>query len=123
VPERPAAAALALLVALACFLGAWLGLGLVPQPMGVALFWPAARVAAGAVPAVEARARPWTAAGARQRRLKPETVDLGARLEGMLELLRHSLGSRVAVETDLAADLWPVTVDPGLLEIAVLNLR
>ena len=59
---------------------------------------------------------------ARQQALKPETFDLAERLEGLVALLRHSLGSPVQVETRFAADLWPVTVDPGQLETAVLNL-
>ena len=59
---------------------------------------------------------------ARQQSLNPETIDLNERLHTMSELLRHSLGSRIRIETDFAADLWPVTVDASQLETAVLNL-
>ena len=59
---------------------------------------------------------------ARRQSLRPETVDLNVRMASMCGLLRHSLGSRIRIETRFAADLWPVTVDPGQLETAVLNL-
>ncbi len=59
---------------------------------------------------------------ARQQSLKPETFGLGERMRAMVELLRHSVGSAVRIETDVAPDLWLVTLDPGQLETAVLNL-
>jgi PAS domain S-box-containing protein len=59
---------------------------------------------------------------ARRQTLRPEVIDVGARLTGMSELLRQTLGSRIRVETDIAPDLWPVRVDVGQLEIAILNL-
>ena len=59
---------------------------------------------------------------ARRQALAPETLDLNARLLGLSELLRQTLGSAVRVETELAADLWPVHCDPGGLEVALLNL-
>jgi PAS domain S-box-containing protein len=59
---------------------------------------------------------------ARKQALQPEVFGLNARLVGMSELLRHTLGSRIRVETDFAADPWPVFVDLGQFEIALLNL-
>lgn len=59
---------------------------------------------------------------ARKQTLRPEVIDVGMRLAGMSGLLRQTLGSGIRVETDLASDLWPVCVDPGQLEAALLNL-
>jgi PAS domain S-box-containing protein len=59
---------------------------------------------------------------ARRQSLQPEAFDLNARLEGMAELLRRTLGSRIRVETDFEAELWPAHADPSQLEVAVLNL-
>ncbi|HEY1300981.1 MAG TPA: ATP-binding protein [Stellaceae bacterium] len=51
-----------------------------------------------------------------------ERVDLNGELRGMAELLARTVGGGIAIETDLAADLWPVEADPTQLELAVLNL-
>lgn len=59
---------------------------------------------------------------ARKRTLQPETFDLNARLGGMSELLRRTLGSRINVKTDFAGDLEKVMADPSQLEVSVLNL-
>lgn len=59
---------------------------------------------------------------ARKQTLQPEAFDLNARLAGMSELLRHTLGSRIVVRTDFAADLALAMADPSQLEVAVLNL-
>ncbi len=59
---------------------------------------------------------------ARQQPLEPVALDLNARLGAMTELLRHSLGSRIALETEFAEGLPPATLDPAQLETAVLNL-
>ena len=59
---------------------------------------------------------------ARKQTLRPELIDVGTRLAGMSELLRQTLGSGIRVETDFAAGLWSVRVDPGQLEAALLNL-
>ena len=40
----------------------------------------------------------------------------------MTELLARTVGSGVAIETDLAPDLWPVDADATQLELAVINL-
>jgi PAS domain S-box-containing protein len=51
-----------------------------------------------------------------------ESVDLAAVLDGMRELLDRSLRGDVQVRMEFEEDLWPVEVDPGELELAVLNL-
>ncbi|HXC91158.1 MAG TPA: ATP-binding protein [Stellaceae bacterium] len=58
-------------------------------------------------------------------RRQPEAVaplDLNAQLLGMTELLARTVGSGVAIETDLAPGLWPIDADPTRLELAVINL-
>lgn len=59
---------------------------------------------------------------ARRQTLKPETIDLGARLNGMRELLERSLRADILVDIKVALDLWPVKSDPTQLELAILNL-
>ncbi len=58
----------------------------------------------------------------RSHTLRPETVDLSRQLHDMEELLDRSLRGDVHVEVRMAADLWPVEVDPGELELALINL-
>lgn len=59
---------------------------------------------------------------ARRQTLKPETMDLRARLNGMRELLERSLRADILVDIKIAPDLWPVKSDPTQLELAILNL-
>jgi len=58
----------------------------------------------------------------RRAPLKPEVVDLAARLEGARVLLERGLGETIVVELDFPADLWPVEIDPGQLDVALLNI-
>jgi signal transduction histidine kinase/ActR/RegA family two-component response regulator len=58
----------------------------------------------------------------RKQPLQAHTLDLAHQLGGMRELLDRSLGEGTQVELKLAEDLWPVHVDPGELELVVLNL-
>jgi len=58
----------------------------------------------------------------RRQPLRPEPLDLGRQIGDMRELLDRSLRGDVDVALDLAKDLWPVAVDPGELELAILNL-
>ena len=58
----------------------------------------------------------------RRRPLDPKTVDLNVQLLGMQEILQRSLRGDVEVDMDFDAGLWPVDVDPGELELAVLNI-
>jgi len=59
---------------------------------------------------------------ARRQTLKPETIDVGARLSAMRELLERSLRADILVDIHVASDLWPVKSDPTQLELAILNL-
>ncbi|SJZ59145.1 His Kinase A (phospho-acceptor) domain-containing protein [Enhydrobacter aerosaccus] len=58
----------------------------------------------------------------RRQELRPESVDIASQIARMRELLDRSLGGHVHVEVDMPDTLWPVEVDPGQLELVVLNL-
>ncbi len=58
----------------------------------------------------------------RRRMLRPETIALQERASEIEELIARSLREDIAVTIDLPADLWPVMVDPGELELALLNI-
>ena len=57
-----------------------------------------------------------------RRMLRPEVVALQGRTSEIEELLRRSLREDILVTIGLPADLWPVTVDPGEFELALLNI-
>ncbi len=58
----------------------------------------------------------------RRQELRPEPVDIARQIGGMRELLDRSLRGDVQVTFDFPDLLWPVEVDPGELELVVLNL-
>jgi signal transduction histidine kinase len=58
----------------------------------------------------------------RREPVDPRPVDVDEVMERMSDLVRHSLGDDIAVETRLSGALWPVFVDPDQLEAALLNL-
>jgi signal transduction histidine kinase/CheY-like chemotaxis protein len=58
----------------------------------------------------------------RRRTLRPEATTLQERTSEIEELLHRSLREDVVVTIDLPADLWPVMVDPGEFELALLNI-
>lgn len=58
----------------------------------------------------------------RRQKLRPRPVDVAAQIGGMRELLDRSLRGDVHVEFDFPDSLWPVEVDPGELELVILNL-
>ncbi len=58
----------------------------------------------------------------RSRALRGEVVSLPRLLGNMSELLDRSLRGDVEVDMRLAPDLWPVFVDAGECELAILNL-
>ncbi|MGY2733384.1 PAS domain-containing protein [Sphingomonas sp. UYP23] len=58
----------------------------------------------------------------RQQPLRPERVDPNKLVTGMSDLLRHSLGADVRLETVLAGGQWKMHVDPNQLENVILNL-
>jgi two-component system NtrC family sensor kinase len=58
----------------------------------------------------------------RQQTLAPSVVDLHRRLPKLADMLKSSLRGDIAVSLDVPPGLWPVKVDPGELELAILNL-
>ena len=59
---------------------------------------------------------------ARQQPLQPEALDANRLVAGMMDLLRHSVGSAVAIEIVPGAGSWLVHADPNQLENALVNL-
>jgi PAS domain S-box-containing protein len=58
----------------------------------------------------------------RRRPINPESIDLAAHLMGMREMLTRSLRGDIDVRIQLSGDLWPVEIDPGEFELAMINL-
>jgi len=58
----------------------------------------------------------------RQQPLQPVPVDANKLVEGMQELLAHSLGGNVRLKTALVDDVWCAHVDVNQLENVILNL-
>ncbi len=59
---------------------------------------------------------------ARQQDLKAVPVDLGALIQGMIDLLERSLGPRIVLRMDIPGNLPPARIDANQLELAILNL-
>ncbi|MBF9233563.1 PAS domain-containing protein [Microvirga sp. BT350] len=59
---------------------------------------------------------------ARKQSLSLESTDLPQVIGGMRDLLSRTIGPNIAIETDLASELWPVVTDRTQLEVALLNL-
>jgi PAS domain S-box-containing protein len=58
----------------------------------------------------------------RRSPVNPESISLRQHLNGMRPMLDSSLGGHIQVEMVFAEELWPVEVDTGELELALLNL-
>ena len=58
----------------------------------------------------------------RRRPVNPESIDLVSHLRGMRSMLDASVGGHIEVRMDLGAEVWPVEVDAGEMELAILNL-
>lgn len=58
----------------------------------------------------------------RRQSLDPKLIDLNVLVSGMIDLLRRSLGATIEIEPRLAKGLPMITVDPGQVENALLNL-
>src|SRR5262249_38298316 len=58
----------------------------------------------------------------RQQVLEPKVVDTNGLVSGMWDLLRRTLSGDIDLRQDLSPDAWPVKVDAGQLENAILNL-
>jgi len=58
----------------------------------------------------------------RRQPLAPKAVDVNRLVLGISSLIGRSIGETIAIETILAAGLWPVWTDPNQLESAIVNL-
>jgi PAS domain S-box-containing protein len=58
----------------------------------------------------------------RQQPLEPKATNLNTLVAGMSDLLAHSIGADIRLETVLAGGLWRVEIDPNQLENVILNL-
>lgn len=59
---------------------------------------------------------------ARRQELKVSAVDLQGLVDGMLDLLRRSLGPTIAMDLRFSPRLPPILSDPNQVEAAILNL-
>lgn len=59
---------------------------------------------------------------ARRQALTPKPTDVVALIQGMVPLLRRTLGEHVHLGLDYASQPWPVEVDSARFESALLNL-
>jgi signal transduction histidine kinase len=59
---------------------------------------------------------------ARQQDLRPVTVDAATLLRNTIEMLARAIGPGIEIRSEIAAELWPVRVDPNQLELALFNL-
>lgn len=57
----------------------------------------------------------------RRQPMRPEVLDLNLRLDAFADVIARTLGSKIRIALDLAAELWHVRVDPTHLETALLN--
>lgn len=58
----------------------------------------------------------------RQRPLQEETVDINRHVNEIHELLKRTLGERIEIKTAFSQDLWPVRIDTGQFENALINM-
>jgi PAS domain S-box-containing protein len=58
----------------------------------------------------------------RRQTLDPKPTDVNRLVEGMMELVRRTVGPAIEIESVGAGGLWPTLVDPSQLENALLNL-
>ena len=58
----------------------------------------------------------------RGRQLNPQPVDVNKLVEGLVRLLRRTLGATIRITTTLGVDVGVVLVDAAALEAAVLNI-
>src|SRR6202022_1973569 len=59
---------------------------------------------------------------ARKQRLTPIPADLNSIIVEMSEILRHSIGPTIEIRRALTTDLWPVLIDIGQIQTALLNI-
>jgi len=59
---------------------------------------------------------------ARRQALQPKAVDIAALIDGIVDLIRRSLGPTINVILDVPSNLPSARIDPNQLELALLNL-
>jgi len=59
---------------------------------------------------------------ARKQPLRPDDTDVNALLTGLESLLRSALGEQIEIELVLQSGIWPIFVDRGQLDSALVNL-
>lgn len=59
---------------------------------------------------------------ARKQALEPRNMRVGDTVESMLPLLQRALGESIQIMPRMSDEDWPVAIDPGQLESAILNL-
>jgi PAS domain S-box-containing protein len=59
---------------------------------------------------------------ARRQHLETRTVDVAELVEGMQDLVQRTIGPHINVKVETAPNLPPARIDPGQLELAILNL-
>lgn len=59
---------------------------------------------------------------ARRQHLEERTIDVGELVDGMKDLVQRTIGPHIKVAVESSGDLPPARIDPGQLELAVLNL-
>ena len=59
---------------------------------------------------------------ARKQPLRNETIAIGKWLPACRELLKASLGAKVALDLETDTDIWPIRVDAAELELALINV-
>ena len=59
---------------------------------------------------------------ARKQRLNPIAADLNTVIVNMTEMLSRSIGPSVEIDHALAPEIWPVLIDTGQIETALLNI-
>ena len=59
---------------------------------------------------------------ARRQALQPRAVDIGALIDGLVDLIRRSLGPSITIALEVPRHLSSARVDPNQLELALLNL-
>lgn len=58
----------------------------------------------------------------RRQSLEPKVLAMGEVIDGIVPLLRRTLGEHIEISATAAAGLWPVYADPVQLESAIVNL-
>ena len=59
---------------------------------------------------------------ARRQTLHPERIDLERQIDGLRDLISHTLRDDIDVRVEMAPDLWPIEADRMALELALINL-